>query len=118
WSAAAAGLRGSRSAWRGSPGRVLSGFRARQCARRSMLQDYRFSKLILILSGAPARYRPRMRGDVDTYWPAQERRSTKSRTLRVFEQLRAEILDGRLRPGARLHLTTLSGRFAVSLGAV
>src|SRR3546814_14322827 len=83
-----------------------------------MLQDYRFSKLILILSGPPARYRPRMRGDVDTFWPAQERRSTKSRTLRVFEQVRAEILDGRLRPGARLHLTTLSGRFAVSLGAV
>ncbi|HEY9567576.1 MAG TPA: FCD domain-containing protein [Thalassobaculum sp.] len=55
---------------------------------------------------------------MDTFWPAQERRSTKSRTLRVFEQVRAEILDGRLRPGARLHLTTLSGRFAVSLGAV
>src|SRR5690554_5131185 len=58
-----------------------------------------------------------MRGNVDTY-SGQERRSTKSRTLRVFEQMRAEILDGRLRPGARLHLTTLSARFAVSLGAV
>lgn len=45
-------------------------------------------------------------------------RTNKSRTLRLSEQLRAEILDGRLQPGARLHLATLAERFAVSLGAV
>ncbi len=49
---------------------------------------------------------------------SRSKAATKSRTLRVFEQLRAEILDGRLRPGARLHLAPLAARYAVSLGAV
>lgn len=47
-----------------------------------------------------------------------ERRAGKSRTLCLFEDLRAEILGGRLQPGTRLHLADLSRRFAVSLGAV
>ena len=50
--------------------------------------------------------------------PVGARRAQKSRTLWVFEQLRAEILDGRLNPGARLHLAALADRHAVSLGAV
>lgn len=49
---------------------------------------------------------------------APARRTPKSRTLSLFETLRAEILDGRLEPGTRLHVAALAQRFAVSLGAV
>lgn len=83
-----------------------------------MRQFYRFSKRILIFRAARDRYGSGMLEQAVSDWPERARRTSKSRTLCVSEQLRAEILDCRLRPGARLHLAALAERFAVSLGAV
>jgi DNA-binding GntR family transcriptional regulator len=48
---------------------------------------------------------------------ALPRRGGKSRTLSLTEDLRREILDGRLMPGARLHVAALAERCKVSQGA-
>lgn len=49
---------------------------------------------------------------------AELRRRGKSRTLSLTEELRREILDGRLMPNAKLHLAALAQRSKVSQGAV
>jgi GntR family carbon starvation induced transcriptional regulator len=44
--------------------------------------------------------------------------STRSRTRYAFDVIRAEILEGRLLPGSRLHLVLLSERLGISRAAV